>query len=79
MLSDTLFQEAPLTKDEEAVVIEIFSSPVVKKYLRMLGRNDLAELAALSVSNMQDSEVAKKHSLVQGKLSTIVTLLSFKK
>ena len=41
-----------------------------------MGQHDLAELASLGASSLGDSEVAKKHALIQGKLSTLVTLLS---
>ena len=56
----------------------VLSDPLIKKYFRIIGQNDLAELASLGVSTLVDSEVAKKHALVQGKLSTIVTLLNIK-
>jgi hypothetical protein len=75
MLNGIITQET-LSKEEIASITDIFSSPLVKKYLRIMGQNDLAELAVLSVSERDDSEVAKKHALVQGKLSTLVTLLS---
>ena len=54
----------------------IFSTPLVKKYFRTMGQHDLAELASLGSSTLGDSEVAKKHALIQGKLSTLVALLS---
>ena len=68
----------PLTDVEKDVVLEKLSDPVVRKYLKMLARADFAELALLSVTERNDSEVSKKHSLVQGKLSAYTTLLSIK-
>lgn len=78
MLTKILNQEE-LSKVEQDIIIDVFSNPVVKKYLRVIAQHDITELATLSISNLSDSEVGKKHSLVQGKLSTIVTLLSIKK
>ena len=66
----------PFSKTEEDIVIEIFDNPVVKNYLKTLAKNDLLELATLSITERDNSEVAKKHALIQGRLSTIVTLLS---
>lgn len=73
-----LIDIVPLTDVEKDVVVEKLSDPVVRKYLKMLARADLAELALLSVTERNDSEVSKKHSLVQGKLSAYTTLLSIK-
>lgn len=73
-----LIDIVPLTDVEKDVVVEKLSDPVVRKYLKMLARSDLAELALLSVTERNDSEVSKKHSLVQGKLSAYTTLLSIK-
>jgi ethanolamine utilization protein EutP (predicted NTPase) len=74
-----LFQIDTLTKTEEDQIIEIFTNPLVKKYLKIMGRNDLKELATISVTEREDSEVGKKHALVQGKLAVIATLLSIQK
>lgn len=74
-----LISTTPLSKTEEDIIIDIFSSPVVKKYLMNLGQTDLNELASLSITERDNSEVAKKHALVQGKLSVIETLLSINK
>lgn len=73
---DSILSTSSLSKTEVDLIIEIFSNPVVIKYLKIMGTNDLVELATLSITEKDDSEVAKKHALVQGKLSTIVTLLS---
>ena len=78
-LSEVFFQEATLSPVEQDVIMDCFSSSIVQKYLKILGRNDLTELALLSTQNLSDSEVSKKHALVQGKLSTLVTLLSISK
>lgn len=76
---DDLFGIDALSKEEETQIIEIFSSGIVKKYLKIMGRNDLKELAMLSVTEREDSIVGKKHALVQGKLAVISTLLSIQK
>lgn len=77
MISEILFSDV-LTEGEFNHIRTVFSDPVVKKYLKIIGRNDLAELASLGASTLEDSEVAKKHALIQGKLSTITTLLNIK-
>jgi hypothetical protein len=74
-----LISTTPLSKTEEDIIIDIFSSPVVNKYLMNLGLSYINELASLSVTERDSSEVAKKHALVQGKLSVIETLLSINK
>lgn len=76
---EDLFPKEVITETEQNIIIEIFDNPLVKKYLRVLAQNDLAELATLSITEKVDSEVAKKHALVQGKLSTLVTLISITK
>lgn len=78
-LTSIFYQASDLSQTEQDQIIEILSHPTVKKYLQLLGRNDLAELATLSTQNLSDSEVSRKHSLVQGKLSTLVTLLNIQK
>ena len=75
MLAEILYKES-LTKEEMRQIQVVLSYPLIKKYFRIIGQNDLAELASLGVVTLGDSEVAKKHALIQGKLSTLVTLLS---
>ena len=65
-----------ITKTEIDIIIDVFSHPTIVKYLKIIAKNDLLELATLSITERDDSEVAKKHALVQGKLSTIAGLLS---
>lgn len=77
MQSDILYRES-LTEAEMNQIRTVLSDPLIKKYFRIMGQNDLAELASLGVSSLDDSVVAKKHALVQGKLSTIVTILNIK-
>lgn len=70
-----IFDIPNLTKTETDIIIDVFSHPTIVKYLKIIAKNDLLELATLSITERDDSEVAKKHALVQGKLSTIVGLL----
>lgn len=74
-----IIQQETMSEAEQALIVEAFSNPTVKKYLRSLAQVDLAELATLSVTERDNSEVAKKHALVSGKLSTLATLLSINK
>lgn len=71
-----IFQPVNMSKTEVDIIIDIFSNPTIVKYLKMLAQGDILELATLSITEREDSEVAKKHALVQGKLSTIAALLS---
>lgn len=75
MLAEILYKES-LTKEEMNQIQTVLSDPLIKNYFRIIGQNDLAELTSLGVASLGDSEVAKKHALVQGKLSAIVTLLN---
>jgi len=79
MNTSEIFDIPALSKVEIDIIIDVFANPVVKKYLKTIASNDLAELATLSITEREDSEVAKKHALIQGKLSTIAALLSISK
>lgn len=74
-INDLLYSDVNLTDADTYWIIETFGHPTMKKYLQVVGRNDLAELATLSTT-VDAVELSRKHSLVQGKLSTIVALLS---
>lgn len=78
-LHDVLYKEEAFSEAEQEWILQAFSHPTMKKYLSIVGRNDLAELATISTQNLSDSDIGRKHSLVQGKLSTIVTLLNIQK
>lgn len=71
-----IFGVDTITKTETDIIVDAFSHPTIVKYLKIIAKNDLLELATLSITERDDSEVAKKHALVQGKLSTIAGLLS---
>lgn len=74
-----MFDLEVLTKTEEELVMEAFSNPTVKKYLKIMGRNDIKDLAVLSIAERDSEELARKHSLIQGKLAVLSTLLSIQK
>lgn len=78
-LNDLLYKDEELTESDQEWVLITFSHPTMKKYLSTIARNDLSELATLSTQNLSDNDIGRKHSLVQGKLSTIVTLLNIQK
>jgi len=73
---EKVFDVQDLSEAETDVLISLFSNPLIVKYLKIVAKNSLIELATLSSTERVDSEVAKKHALVQGKISTLVTLLS---
>lgn len=75
-MNSEIFYKEILTEGEMKQLQATLSTPLIKKYFRIMGQQDLAELASLGSSSLGDSEVAKKHALIQGKLSTLVTLLS---
>lgn len=75
-MNSEIFYKETLTEGEMKQLQATLSVPLVKKYFRIMGQQDLAELASLGASSLGDSEVAKKHALIQGKLSTLVALLS---
>lgn len=74
-----VFDLEVLSKTEEAQIIEVFSSGIVKKYLKIMAKNDIKDLAVLSVTERNSEELARKHALVQGKLAVLTTLLSIQK
>ena len=73
---NNLIPTETLSRTEEDIVIDILSNPIIKKYFRILGSTDLKELASLSITERPNEEVAKKHSLIQGKLSVLATLIN---
>jgi hypothetical protein len=73
---DRIFPTSELSADEESLIIEIFSHTTVKKYLQILGANDSKELLTLPILDETPDSLARKHTLVSGKLAVITTLLS---
>jgi hypothetical protein len=78
-LNSILYEDNSFTDEDQQWILQIFSHPTMKKYLKIVARNDLAELATISTSSLSNEDIGRKHSLVQGKLSTIVTLLNIQK
>ena len=78
-LVNQIFGIETLSPTEETQIIEIFSSGLVKKYLQIMAKNDIKDLAVLSVTERNSEELARKHALVQGKLAVLTTLLSIQK
>jgi hypothetical protein len=78
-LSSLLYKDENLTEADTDWIVEVFGHPTMKKYLSTIARNDLSELATIATQDLSDTSIARKHSLVQGKLSTIVTLLNIQK
>ena len=78
-LHEMFYEDSSITEEEQKWILEVFSHPNMKKYLKAIARNDMAELATLSTSSLTNDDIGRKHSLVQGKLSTIVTLLNIQK
>ena len=76
---DNMFGVVSFSETEEDQLLEIFSNPLVKKYLTNMAREEIKELASVSALRKEDSEVSKMHSAIQGKLQVLSTLLSINK
>ena len=76
MSLDCMFPPITLTDTEQELVAQALSTPAVQKYLRSLARNDSNELLAISSVTTDATVIANMHSVVQGKLQVIATLLS---
>ena len=76
MSLETLFPVDHLSATEVDLITEIFSNPLVKRYLQILALGDAKELLALSAISNPDTEIIKAHANVQGKLSVLSTLVS---
>lgn len=79
MSINNIFPPTLLTPPEIGIISEVFTNPVVKKYLHSLAVEDTKELLALAAMNKTQTEIATAHAIVQGKLSVISTLLSISK
>ena len=67
---------AELSSVEEDIIIQVFTNPVVKKYLSKVGQNDIKELINLSAISFDKEKLALAHATVQGKLAVITMLLA---
>jgi hypothetical protein len=74
-----LFPSEELSQTEIDLIAEIFAKPEVKKYLRILARNDSMELLALNNITFDDEKLAKTHAMLHGKLQVLSTLSSLEK
>ena len=68
----------PVISDtEQDQILEIFSSPLVKKYLRFLGQSIIKDIVEGAPADHQsDSEYIRKEAHYKGRLAAIETLLS---
>jgi hypothetical protein len=76
MSIDTVFPPVSFTETEETIIREMFSSPIVKKYLRRMAAEDAKELLSLSGISVERDVIHNAHLVVEGKLNVITTLLS---
>lgn len=76
MSINNMFPAIELTEGEIALLHEVLSHSVVKKYLTHLGTESAKELMTLSLSSKTDPEIARIHARVQGRLESLETLLS---
>lgn len=76
MSINLLFPTNTLTSGEEIELKIIFSNPVVKKYLNILGVEDSKDLLSLNILDMSDKDIANRHHFISGKLAVISTLLA---
>lgn len=75
MSIDIVMPTSELSSVEEDIIVQVFTNPVVKKYLTQIGQNDIKELLTLSAISMDKEKLAIAHATVQGKLAVVTTLL----
>lgn len=73
---DVLLPTVPLTRGEEVDLKTIFSKPLVKRYLMLLGVEDSKDLLSLNILDMPDRDIANRHHFISGKLAVLSTLLA---
>lgn len=73
---NSIFPPVVLSETEEVLIGELFSNPLVKKYLRVLAQNDSKELLGIPLQSNSAESIVVAHATIQGRLQTIVTLLS---
>lgn len=73
---DEIFPQDPILPQEEDIIVEVFSNPAVRKYLKLLGSNLSKELIGLPILDETPESLVRKHTLTAGKLAVITTLLS---
>jgi hypothetical protein len=76
MSIEDIFPSAELSSGETQTILEVFSNPTVKKYLRNMAAEDTKELLSLAAISKTSDEIATAHAIVQGKLFVLSTLLS---
>ena len=76
MSIEEIFPLVEMSAGETQTIVEVFSNPTVKKYLRSLAAEDAKDLLNLPALSKTSTEIATAHSIVQGKLSVLSTLLS---
>ena len=73
---DEIFPPDSILPQEEDIIVEVFSNPAVRKYLKLLGSNLSKELIGLPILDETPESLVRKHTLTAGKLAVITTLLS---
>ena len=76
ILSKYLFNEAPLNEGEEDLLRQVFSNPVVIKYLRILAQTETSDFVGANLLQEPEELYARQLMKLQGKLAVVVTLLS---
>ena len=76
MSLDKLFPSSSISPTENDLLIEVYSNPVVKKHLQVMAMEEMKDLAGLFALSKSDSEIAKAHATINGKLAVLHTLLS---
>lgn len=73
---NNLIPKAPVFVDAEVEDIKAkLASPVVVRYLQSLANESIRDLIELTSFGLEDSELAKRHSVTSGKLAVLNTLL----
>ncbi len=78
-LTSDIILPIEFSEAEQKLLKHLFSDPVVIKYLKSLGQESSRELLELGILDMSDEAIARRHTLLTGKLLVVSTLLSIHK
>lgn len=70
-----IFPTIQLLEEEENYILTVFSSPIVKKYLRLLAAEASIDLLGSATLTESPEVLQRKHLITSGKLSVLETLI----
>jgi hypothetical protein len=75
---DLIFPSEELVEADVELIREVFSNPVIRRYLRILSAESVKDLMALQALAETPESLSNKHLVTVGKLEVLGTLLSLK-